>query len=231
MAVSQLTVSITDDRHRGYRQICQDWNISNPEGYAAWFESRMSQAQQVILEKAQVDDVPLFKRKTPLQRSIQLLKRHRDQMFTKDPDVKPISSIITTLAARSYQGETDIEAALGNILSRMGSFVKPSRPRVPNPVDPEEDFADRWSMPEYKHLNLEQNFWNWLKQARNDFDLIGSSEDVQFIAGQVQQKFSVNINASDLGNRMGLAVPTVSVMIPKSHSISEPPAKPWGIAN
>jgi len=226
-SASHLTVSITDNRHPGYRIICQDWNISNPEGYAAWFDTRMNQAQQVILEKAQVDDVPLFKRKTPLQRSIQLLKRHRDQMFKNDPDVKPISVIITTLAARSYQGETDIEAALGNILSRMDSFVKPSRPRVPNPVDPNEDFADRWSMPEYKHLNLEQNFWNWLKQARNDFGLIGSSEDARFISEQVKQKFSVNMNAMDLGKRMGLVVPTVSVITPKPHTISEQPAKPW----
>jgi hypothetical protein len=150
-------------------------------------------------------------------------------MFKNDPDVKPISIIITTLAARSYQGETDIEAALGNILSRIDGFVKPSRPRVPNPVDPEEDFADRWAMPQYKHLNLEQNFWNWLKQARNDFGLIGSSEDVHFISEQVKQKFSVNLNASDLGKHMGLVMPTVSVIAPKSHSIIEPPAKPWGI--
>ena len=229
-SVSQLTVSITDDRHHGYRQICQDWNISNPEGYAKWFETRMNEVEQTILEKAKVDDVPLFKRKNPLQRSIQLLKRHRDHVFKSDQEVKPISIIITTLAARVYQGETDIEAALRNILSQMGNFVKSSRPRVPNPVDPGEDFADRWSMPEYKHLNLEQNFWNWLKQVGNDFDLIGSSEDVRFTTEQVQEKFSVNMNALDLGKRMGLAVPTVSVITPKSHLISEPPAKPWGIA-
>jgi len=42
-SVSQLTVSITDDRHPRYKQICEDWNISNPEGYAKWFEERMNQ--------------------------------------------------------------------------------------------------------------------------------------------------------------------------------------------
>ncbi|GAB4278419.1 MAG: hypothetical protein Kow0029_21660 [Candidatus Rifleibacteriota bacterium] len=227
-AASQLTVSITDDRHHGYRQICDDWNISNPEGYAKWFEARMNQTQRVILEKAQVDNVPLFKRKTPLQRAIQLLKRHRDQMFKNDTDIKPISIIISTLAARAYQGESDIESALRNILEKMGGLVNTSKPRVPNPVDPAEDFADRWSMPKYQHLNLEKNFWYWLEQAKNDFALLDSTDDVGFIIEQAKQKFSVGLNSSELSQRLGLAVSSISVVTPKSHSISDP-AKPWGV--
>jgi hypothetical protein len=223
---SELTVSITDDRHHGYRTICDDWNISNPEGYAKWFEVRMNQSARIaFLEKAQVDDVPLYRKKAPLQRAIQFLKRHRDQIFKDDNDVKPISIIITTLAARAYQGESDVESALSNILARMGGLVNQSRPRVPNPVDPAEDFADRWSMPEYTHLKLEQNFWNWLKQAQTDFDLLGSEEDVGFIAEQAYKKFSIGLNTSELGKRLGLTAPSILVT-PKAHSISAP-AKPW----
>jgi hypothetical protein len=37
---------------------------------------------------------------------------HRDRMFENDPDGKPISVIITTLAARAYGGETDVYSAL-----------------------------------------------------------------------------------------------------------------------
>lgn len=227
VAASQLTVSITDDRHSGYMQICEDWNISNPEGYALWFESRMKQARQVFIEKAQIDEIPLYKQKSPLQRSIQLLKRHRDQMFKNDPDVKPISIIITTLATRAYQGEANIELALRNILMNMGSFVNSKSPRVPNPVDPNEDFADRWSMPQYKHLNLEKNFWNWLKQVQNDFGLISSSDNMDFVTEQAKQKFSVSMDAVNLSNRLGL-VYTNPTMVSKSHIITEPP-KPWGM--
>ena len=224
---SELTTSITDDRHHGYRTICDDWNISNPEGYAKWFEVRMNQsARMAFLEKAQVDDVPLYRKKAPLQRAIQFLKRHRDQMFKDDNDVKPISIIITTLAARAYQGESDVESALSNILARMGGLVNQSRPRVPNPVDPAEDFADRWSMPEYTHLKLEQNFWNWLKQAQTDFSLLGSEEDVGFIAEQARQKFSISLNTSKLSKVLGLIAPSVSVSTPKVHSISGS-VKPW----
>ncbi|MBU3928004.1 MAG: nucleotidyltransferase, partial [Bacteroidetes bacterium] len=143
-SASRFTVSITDDRHPGYKRICEDWNISNPEGYAKWFKTRMNQSRQMILGKAQVDDIPLFKRKTPLQQSIQLLKRHRDQMFKEYTDVKPISIIITTLAARAYRGESDIESALDNILRQMGIFVNSGSSVVSNPVNPEENFADRW---------------------------------------------------------------------------------------
>lgn len=233
-SASRLTVSITDDRHPEYRQISEDWNISNPEGYAKWFEARMKQAERLLMESAvrlraaSIDDLPVYKWKTPLQRSIQLLKRHRDQMFKADPDVKPISIIITTLAARAYQGETDIESALNNILSDMGSFVRTGIPRVPNPVDPNEDFADRWSMPKDRHLNLEQNFWNWLEQAKNDFDLLSASGDVNVVTEQAQQKFSVRMNAADLSKRTGLKLAVLSAGMPKIHLISEPPAKPWG---
>ena len=78
-------------------------------------------------------------------------------MFKDDKNAKPTSIIITTLA-RAYNGEPDLYSALNSILSQMGELVNTKNPRVPNPVDPGEDFADRWSMPEYKDLYLEQNF-------------------------------------------------------------------------
>lgn len=226
-STSHLTISITDDRHPEYEQLSENWNISNPEGYAKWFESRMNVSLRSLVEKVQVDEIPIFRRKTPLQRSIQLLKRHRDTMFKDDPNVKPISIIISTLAARAYQGESDIELAMSNILSRMGSLVNPSKPRVPNPVDPAEDFADRWSRPECKHLNLEQNFKNWLRQAQIDFELLESSEDANFLAEQAGQKFSVRMDPSELRKSMGLAMASfITIITPKEHTISQP-AKPW----
>ncbi len=228
-SASQLTVSITDDRHHGYNQICEDWEISNPEGYAKWFEYRMNSSEmQMLLEKAQVDDVPLFRRKTPLQRSIQLLKRHRDHMFNGNQDVKPISIIITTLAARAYNGAQDIESAMRNILSRMGDFVNNGFPRVPNPVDPIEDFADRWKTKEGIKLQLELNFWQWLKQAQIDFELLRSSDDMDFITEQAKQKFSLHMDADKLITRLGLAPAAITVVTPKAHSIKrEESPKPW----
>lgn len=230
-SIAQDLISITDNRHHGYRQVCDDWLISNPQGYARWFESRMRQGlcENLFFAKGQIDDVPLHKRKTPLQRAIQLLKRHRNMMFKKDDDSKPISVIITTLSARAYEGEINIESALASILSRMGDFVNSKAPRVPNPVNPAEDFADKWAMPKYKYLNLEENFWNWLAQAQADFATIGSSNDMRFISEQIAQKFALNIDSSVLRERLGLSSGTVSAFTPKKHSIPIEPASPWRI--
>ncbi|MBN1617899.1 nucleotidyltransferase [Candidatus Dojkabacteria bacterium] len=225
--ISQLTVSITDDRHYSYAHLCPDWNLSNPEGYAKWFEYRMKQTEalkEARVAASQVDDLPVFKRKTPLQRSIQLLKRHRDQMFAGNEDMKPISIIITTLASQAYNGEADIVSALSGILERMGDYVRESTPRVPNPVNPHEDFADKWATAEGQRLQLERCFWQWLQQAQSDFRHLFSQDNATFIAEQAAQKFSVNINKPDLCGRSGIL--PVAINTPEAHVISEP-AKPW----
>ena len=214
--VSQRAVNITDDRRSDYKIICPNWYISNPEGYARWFISRMNQfVSTVLLDKAQVDDVPIYKRKTPLQRAVQLLKRHRDQMFRQNTDVKPISMIITTLAAKVYNGENDIESALSNILAEMGGCVSPKKPRVPNPVNPAEDFADRWYSAEGLRLNLEKNFHSWLQQAQADFKIIGSIPDPEFLSDQASKKFAVTVNKADIAARIGVAVPSVTILSTK----------------
>ncbi len=228
-ATSQTTIFITDDRHEGYKHICSDWNISNPEGYAKWFEYRMNPQQtRILLEKAQVDDVPLFKKKTPLQRVVQILKRHRDNWSKDNPESKPISIIITTLAARAYNGETDIVAALNNVLEKMGSLVNPTKPQVPNPVDPKEDFADRWYREDCKHLRLKENFNNWLLQARTDFQHITSTTDTEFLREQIEKKFSLQVNELELKKQLGISVASVNIITPKTHTIDrQDSARPW----
>ena len=226
---SQTTVSITDDRHDNYPHITDDWKISNPEGYAKWFEYRMNpQETKIFLEKAQIDNVPLFRKKSPLQRVIQLLKRHRDNWSKDNPESKPISIIITTLAARAYDGETDIAEAMQNILRKMDRLVQPSRPRVPNPVDPDEDFADRWYREDCLHLKLEENFNSWLMQARVDFQHLTTSTDTKFLKEQIEDKFSLQVNESNLKQKLGITNVTLGSRTPKSHSIDqENSAKPW----
>jgi hypothetical protein len=228
-SASQTTISITDDRHEGYEHICDAWNISNPEGYTKWFEYQMNPQQtRILLEKAQVDDVPLFKKKTPLQRVIQILKRHRDNWSKDNPDSKPISIIITTLAARAYNGETDIVTALGNVLEKMGGLVRPTKPRVPNPVDPEEDFADRWYRHDCLHLRLEDNFNAWLLQARTDFQHLTSTTDTEFLCEHIEEKFSLRVNEAELKKQLGISAASVNIVTPKAHTINrQDSARPW----
>jgi hypothetical protein len=188
---------------------------------------------QVLMEKraleakaASVEDLPARKWKSPLQLSVQILKCHRDLMFVENDAAKPISVILTTLAAEAYQGEQNISDALDGILRRMGGLVRAARPRVPNPVNPVEDFADKWYDPAYKHLNLEKNFNDWLKQAQIDFDILGKSRDPEFIAEQAITKFGAALDIKSLRSKFAIGAPAVLTQ-PKTHTIIDTPAKPW----
>jgi hypothetical protein len=167
--LAATAIAITDNRHPHYALIANDWPSSNPRGYARWFEGRMrgaaeSRLRQLVQERAYatVDEIPTYEWKTPLQRSIQILKRHRDVMFMEAPEWKPLSMVITTLAAHAYGGESDLSLALFNIVEGMPTYIRSARPRVPNPVNPAEDFADRWATdPRY-----EQHFRLWHGQLQ-----------------------------------------------------------------
>jgi hypothetical protein len=224
---SQLAISITDDRDQFYTSISDDWNISNPEGYGVWFAEQMETIQtRTLLEKAKVDDLPVFKRKTPLQRCIQLLKRHRDMMFKDNQDSKPISIIITTLAARAYNGETEVVSALTNILDTMPEMLNSSEPRVPNPVNPEEDFADKWGMEKCSDLRLEDNFHIWVRQAQSDFQSITKSLDPVMLNESFNNKFAVNLGHETIKEKLGLGGSKGVAVKPKEHTIQKP-SKPW----
>jgi hypothetical protein len=174
----ETAIAITDVDHPQYFVRCDEWPHSNPKGYTNWFRSRMKEAFErqraaMALEaKANVEDIPSYRVKTPLQQAVQILKRHRDLRFAADPENKPISIILTTLAGLSYGGESNVGYAIQAILAGMDSYIE-SRAGVawiPNPTDPEENFADRWvQLPERK-----QGFYEWLNAAREDFQRIGA---------------------------------------------------------
>ncbi|MBF9016726.1 MULTISPECIES: nucleotidyltransferase [unclassified Oceanispirochaeta] len=230
VSAAHTTIAITDDRHISFNKITEDWNISNPEGYAKWFGYRMqSLPSEYRMEKAQVDDVPQYKIKSPLQRVVQLLKRHRDCWSIQNPESKPISIIITTLAARAYQGETNLQLALNNVIGKMESYINASIPRVPNPVDPGEDFADRWYRPDSLHLRLEETFHLWLMQVKKDFQHITSTTDTEFIREMAENKFSVKINSDILKKGLGVEQKPVHIIPIKHHLEESNPPKPWRI--
>ena len=149
---------------------------SNPYEYHEWFEERMrvrvDEVRKDFSQKNQVEisKVPLYKVKTPLQRAIQLLKRHRDIMYNSLPQTRknnaPISIIITTLAASAYNNEVTLYDTLSNILMNMDKFIKRDDEKyiIENPVMAEENFAEKWNENPEKAME----FFQWLKAARVD---------------------------------------------------------------
>ena len=225
--VSKRAVDITDDRSPEYASISDAWQISNPEGFARWFESRIQGGETQLLEKGQVEDLPLFARKSPLQRSIQVLKRHRDQMFKEAPDSKPISVIITTLAARVYSGQPSLAPALQAISEELERFSLSGSSIVLNPVNPDENFADRWTMPESSHLYLRENFHAWVAQLRADMETLMSTQDTDFIAESAAKKMGIRASPENFRLALG-ASSSAAIRTVKSHEIEEGAAKPWG---
>lgn len=141
------------------------WPKSNPAGYLRWFVDRMrprfdeARKRVAMAKSAEVHQVPEYEVQTPLQRVVQILKRQRDVMFGDDPN-KPISIIITTLAARAYQNEADLVVAYRNIVRGMRSQIQRvgSHYVILNPVNPLENFADRW----ITHPERQERFFRWL---------------------------------------------------------------------
>lgn len=170
---ADTAIAITDRDDPNFRTLTANWPHSNPKGYANWFRSRIREVfnarhQALALEaRASVEDIPEHRVRTPLQSAIQILKHHRDVMFSERVDDKPISIILTTLAAHAYQQEPTISGALYSILDRMDAHIDYSTgvAWIANPTDPAENFADRWQV----YPRREQAFREWLDRAREDF--------------------------------------------------------------
>lgn len=116
--------------------------------------------------RASVDDIPDWKVRTPLQRVIQLLKRHRDLFFVSHLDRRPASIIITTLVAAEYNGETSIVDAMDSAVAalRAVKLQGDGKYYIPNPVNPKENFADRWN----EHPERARYFAGWLAALADD---------------------------------------------------------------
>jgi hypothetical protein len=184
-AWSKTAVAITDTECETFQRHSQDWPHSNPKGFTEWFRSRMKvvfteRRMELALEaKANVEDVPAYKVKTPLQQVVQILKRHRDMRFADKPDVKPISVIITTLAAKSYSNQLNVSDALAGILDTMMGHIqlRDGVYWIENPTDPAENFADRWQ----SHPDRKDAFFEWVKFAREDFAHLASQSDLRLV--------------------------------------------------
>lgn len=207
-----LAIRITDKKQSNYYTdtIAENWMKSNPFGYGRWFFNAadvFSSRKSIMLSEA-VNPVPKYnKEKLPLQRVVQILKRHRDMMFNGDED-KPISIIITTLASRGYNKETSIIDALTNVVSNMRNYIESRYDSnagrmvkwISNPVNPEENFADKW----VEHPQREKNFYKWLDQVESDVQTIVHKRGLQYIAEAMKKPFgeqTVTKTFSTLGER------------------------------
>lgn len=146
------------------------WLNTNPKGFAEWFLS-LSPKKVVLEDKREVERVPSFRKKSPLQRAVQIIKRHRDVFFEANPDMGPASVIITTLCGLSYDGETTIEEILKNGPIRWLEFIKikGGKYSIKVPSLPDDDYADKWNG---EDKGAADRFFKWHKKLILDLDAL-----------------------------------------------------------
>ncbi|MFP5040300.1 SMODS domain-containing nucleotidyltransferase [Parasediminibacterium sp. JCM 36343] len=202
--MNSIAIRITDNKRYNYLNESNpdNWLKSNPFGYAKWFFNRAEiPSIRLFSAKNSVNPVPSYEtNKLPLQRVVQILKRHRDMMFNGADD-KPISIIITTLAAKAYNKQTNIIDTLRDVINLMdspklieerydaekGRMVK----WIGNPVNDEENFADKWAENPQKQIN----FYKWLATVKIDVQNIVNQKEkgLQYISESFQRPFGKEI--------------------------------------
>lgn len=217
--LARHAIAITDKRG----DTSYNWCTSNPNGYGEWFDKVKepifkkiaARQRQAIFNKnrqifARVDDVPDPLIKTPLQRVIQIFKRHRDGRFVGHSleDDKPISMIITTLSARLYEQQPDVVSTISDIVIRLNFYSDLLQPSykfderftkldlitrlddgtwyIPNPVDPGENFADRWHENDHRKAKA---FFQWVKWVNNDLIEVLKINNIRRIAATLEDRF------------------------------------------
>lgn len=229
------------------------WKETNPQGYKALFDKRCLLQPRVKLTKSIATDsgiradIQAFpnrkERRGVLRRIVQLLKRHRDIMFQHiEADIAPISIIITTLAAQSYEFcvsrfpfETEMDVVI-EVIRLMPHFIE--RPvvdgriiySVPNETTQGENFAERWN----SEPQRARAFSEWHARALRDFELIASLEGQDLISkslssslgdGVVRKVMDArtnSINSARAAARL-FVTPTVGLSLSRSAGAVEVP--------
>lgn len=205
--IDNIAIRITDKERKDYETETNHlvWLKSNPMGYGKWFyhQAEVPMGKRMLFSEA-IQPVPKYREeKLPLQRVVQILKRHRDMMFNGD-EHKPISIIITTLASRAYNKETDIIDALVNVVNSMEDFIgekySPEHRRyikwIANPVNEEENFADKWPDNPQKQIN----FYNWMEQVKADINNMTEKRGLQLIQESMVNPFGEKVVAKAFSN-------------------------------
>ncbi len=173
--------------------------------------------------------------KYPLQRVVQLMKRHRDIFFHGGRDIAR-SVILTTLAGRFYTGQQSLGSALESILDQIHQALEssPTVPRVENPVHADENFADTWDAAKYeKFKSYIGNFRTNLKAALYPSEvelrkgLEATVDPLSKLFGSDRVKDAIKLEASEINERrktgtIGLATGGVLAGVSQAKSIVIP---------
>jgi len=237
-----LQITNKDESNNTYSYI-----PSNPKGYQDWFFKRCEIRRKILHEEyerafradAKIEELKRNKLKTPLQKSIQILKRYRDVQFQnidEETHIKPISIIITTLAATFYNNEDSIFATIESFLRQAKSYIESNKNEngyfIIDPSNKAENLADKWNThPEraeafFEFLRCVQNDFNWEKlKIMNSIELprhlkkILGEKVITEVYNEMAEESKLGQNQGNLkvDPRKGIISATGSIIVPESH--------------
>lgn len=250
---AQEAISVTERKNSSV----YEWLASNPSGFGLWFDDinrkfldydRQAQREKVFKQyrdifqmNATVEDVPDYYLRSSLQRTIQLLKRHRDLYFGRIPNGKkyrPKSVIITSLAARIAEqaepqgletlityvvhglyeyavlldGKTPVSKRTGSQMQHISK--KNSEWIILNPVDPEDNYANDWD-----DINAKA-FFEWIKVVKEDLADSLTVNEQAYLTG-LQTSFGKDY----INKQLDIQNTTPAYKTPEK---VQTPMKPWG---
>ncbi|MBJ7539920.1 nucleotidyltransferase domain-containing protein [Marinomonas transparens] len=217
---------------------------SNPEGMARNFDDacsllpviRRPQVFLAALDSKSVTALPDQSKKKPLNRIIQILKRHRDvwSQLSSNPhtDFKPISVVITTLACRAYvevieskkQYDNELDLIL-DVIELMPHHIESGYDGIliANPTMRSENYAEKWNrLKGQEGQKYRGAFYAWYQAAVDTFEYFASENsrgmdnvfatlseafgEKPVLAAQDRIVAAINVNRGN--NKLGVALGT-----------------------
>ena len=195
---------------------------SDPKGYASWFKNKSRSYRE---DKA-IEPLPQYQnthQKSSLQHTVQLIKRHRDIFFQKQPDQSPPSIILTTLCGEYYIDQHSILDSMKHIIN---TIIQKDTKEVYNPVNAKELLSEKW----IENPELYNKFKNWIKILRADLESLTREENLketilrmfgetitQPIFDELEKKESIYSNRNSLSiSSSGVLSPSNNNPIPRN---------------
>lgn len=242
--IAEHAIRLTDNKTPEYQtgwpadgQSRHDPTRSNPKGYTKWFKDRMrvrldeAKGALAMDRRISVEDIEDYEVRTPLQRVIQILKRHRDVRYNGDNN-KPISVIITTLAATAYDNEADLYEAVLKVVPGMRQHIE-NRGGVwwvKNPVNPLENFADKWNESPRKA----EVFFEWLDAVEAEYRHLVTDKGFQSVGSYLSESYGERAGGEAMTKYASRAAAPIVIVPRKASEAATPkiepsrsPSKPW----
>jgi hypothetical protein len=98
--------------------------------------------------------------------------------------------LITTLAAHAYKGEQNLYEAVAMMAEAMPVYIQRDGTGwcVQNPVQPEENFADKWRT----EPDRQRSFMGWLETVKRDLSEIRQVKGIPLLSERMAKSFGEN---------------------------------------